>query len=41
MKIADVQAELDVSLEKMISLVKGTFHEEPYTKEEVFLERKN
>ncbi|XP_014284863.1 N-acetylgalactosamine kinase isoform X2 [Halyomorpha halys] len=35
MRIADVQAELDVSLEKMISLVKGTFHEDPYTKEEL------
>ncbi|CAH1396864.1 unnamed protein product [Nezara viridula] len=35
LKIADVQAELDISLEKMISLVKSTFHKEPYTKEEL------
>lgn len=38
LRLADVQHELGVSLEKMISLVIGTFHKSPYSKQEICLE---
>lgn len=37
-KLGELQHRLDVDLEKMISLVNNTLHDQPYTKEEIVKE---
>lgn len=34
-KLGDVQKSIDISLEDMLKLVEETFHEQPYTKNEI------